>query len=281
MKTAWKLPCILVVLVVVSVLVLYGIPALSTPEIPVYRYGVVHSYHHDRFAFTEGLACDRGILIEGTGLNGNSSVRQVNITTGEVIRIQTLPDRYFGEGVTVFGSEVAQQTEDSGIGFLYDRETLEPLGTFNYTTKGWGIAWDGQHLIMSDGTSTLYFIEPDTFSEVRRIDVRAGGVPVNNLNELEYVNGEIYANVWPSSLIARISPETGTVTGIIDLRGLLPGYEQEQIGWSEITGIRGDTSIPFNEEACLNGIAYDPAGEKLYVTGKLWPELFEIQIVPV
>jgi glutamine cyclotransferase len=280
MKGAEQLSCVLgVFFLVLAVLAFSGVISLPPGEIPVYRYEVVHSYPHDRFAFTEGLAWDRGILIESTGLKGGSTLRQVNLTTGEIIRVRHLADQYFGEGVTVFGSQTIQLTYDSHVGFIYDPDSLEPLGTFYYSTMGWGIAWDGRYLIMSDGSSTLYFLDPETYREVRRIDVKAMGEPVGNLNELEYVNGVVYANVWPTNRIAMISPETGEVTGWIDLSGLLLDEAQEQAGPSGIENYPEHPSVHFDTEDCLNGIAYDPGGDRLFVTGKFWPELFEIRLV--
>lgn len=270
---------LIVVCLAIAALIVIGFPAPADPKTPVYRYEVVHAYPHDRFAFTEGLAYSQGMLIEGTGLNGNSTLRRVNLSTGEVVQEQQLAPEYFGEGVTVFGDRVAEITEDSHVGFIYNTTTLEQVGNFGYPGEGWGITWDGTDLIMSDGTPVLHFLNPGTFAEVRQVNVQDRGVPVKNLNELEYVNGEIYANVWPTDQIVIISPATGQVTGWIDLTGLLPPQERGLIGWSAIAWLNGHTSIPFGEEACLNGIAYDPAGDRLFVTGKLWPELFEIRVV--
>ncbi len=279
MKTVGKLSCVLVVLIIAitffSALLIPG----PEPGIPVYTYEVVHSYPHDRFAFTEGLAWDRGILIESTGLKGDSTLRRVNLTTGEVISVRHLADRYFGEGVTVLGTEVIQLTYDSHTGFINDAVSLETMGTFNYSTMGWGITWDGKNLIMSDGSSTLYFLDSETYREVRRIEVNALEVPVTSLNELEYVHGEIYANVWPTDRIAMISPDTGEVTGWIDLSGLLPEGEREQDGRSGIVNYPENPSGHFDKEDCLNGIAYDQDGGRLFVTGKFWPRLYEIRVV--
>lgn len=280
MKLGRVQSCILAFIITAGLIAFSGCVTRTPTEIPVYRCEVIHTYPHDRFAFTEGLAYSGGMLIESTGLQGNSTLREVNLTSGEILRIRHLPDAVFGEGVTVSGDRIAQLTENSGFGIVYERETMQPLGTFNYSTAGWGIAWDGRNLIMSDGTSFLYFIDSATFRLVRRIGVKAQGVPVNNLNELEYVNGEIYANIFPTDRIARISPQTGEVKGWIDLQGLLPAGDREMIGWSAIESLRENSPIPFEEQACLNGIAYDPGGDRLFVTGKLWPELFEIRLVP-
>jgi glutamine cyclotransferase len=243
--------------------------------IPVYGYEIIASFPHDRHAFTEGLAYSDGILIEGTGLFGKSTVRTVNLETGEVIRVQNLSDEYFGEGVSVSGDKIYQLTEEARLGFMYNRETLEPEGRFPYPSAGWGLTTDGRSLIMSDGSALLYFLDPETFSRTRTIEVQAGGVPVRSLNELEYVNDQIYANIWPTDRIAMISPMTGEVLGWIDLDGILSPEGREEIGWSEIGGWDGNTSSSW---ACLNGIAYDPAGKRLFVTGKLWPSLYEIRL---
>lgn len=190
-----------------------------------------------------------------------------------------LADEYFGEGITLVDDKIIQLTEEANIGFVYDLNTLEPITLFHYPTKGWGITWDGQYLIMSDGSASLYFLDPETFKQVRHIEVHAHDTPVDRLNELEYVQGEIYANIWPTDRIARISPQTGAVIGWIDLTSLLSLPDAKMIGWSEIEGMKGKTSIPFKKEACLNGIAYDPKNNRLFVTGKLWPKLFEIELI--
>jgi glutamine cyclotransferase len=279
MKTEGKLSCVLVVLIVAIAIFSALLVPGPKPGIPAYHYEVVHAYPHDRYAFTEGLAWDEGVLIESTGLWGSSTLRRVNLTPGEVISVRHLDDRYFGEGVTVHGTRIIQLTYDSHTGFINDAVSLESMGTFNYSTMGWGITWDGKNLIMSDGSSTLYFLDPETYREVRRIEVNALEVPVTSLNELEYVHGEIYANVWPTNRIAMISPETGEVTGWIDLSGLLPDEALEQDGRSGIVNYPENPSGHFNKEDCLNGIAYDPGGGRLFVTGKFWPGLYEIQVV--
>jgi glutamine cyclotransferase len=247
------------------------------PDIPIFRYKVIKSYPHDRFAFTEGLAYVDGYLIEGTGLPGKSTLRRVNLETGEIILINKLGDRFFGEGIAVFDNKIVQITESNNIGFVYDFNSFEQVGEFHYPTKGWGITWDGANLIMSDGTSALNFLDPETFTRVRQIDVHDNHGSIANLNELEYVDGEIYANIWPTDRIARISPQTGKVLGWIDLEGLLTPEDRKMIGWSELKGVK--LSIPIEKEASLNGIAYDPEKERLLVTGKLWPKLFEIELI--
>jgi glutamine cyclotransferase len=248
------------------------------PEgIPVSGYEIVNTFPHDRTAFTEGLVFSDGILIEGTGLLGRSTLRKVRPETGEIISLQRLPDEYFGEGVTVLGDTVFQVTERAGIGFLSDFRTLQTEGTFPCPIPGWGLTHDGQYLIVSDGSDELTFLDPESFRPVRQVKVRAGNVPVSSLNELEYVDGEIYANVWPTDRIARISPRTGEVLGWIDLGGILPASEREEVVRPEIA-TRGENIS--SSWTCLNGIAYDTEGKRLFVTGKLWPSLYEVRLIP-
>ena len=233
-------------------------------QTPVYTYRVVKAYPHDPKAFTQGLVYHDGVLYEGTGLRGRSSLRQVELETGKVLQTHSLNGRYFGEGITLWQNRIIQLTWTSRIGFVYNRETFETLREFSYRTEGWGITHDGNRLIMSDGTDTLYFLDPDTFKEIGSIQVRYQDKPVTNLNELEYINGEIFANVWQTDLIARISPQTGCVLSWIDLTGLLESKRD---------------SAPSGSEDVLNGIAYDELEDRLFVTGKLWPKLFEIKLV--
>jgi len=228
---------------------------------PVYGYRIVHVYPHDRGAFTQGLFYLDGYLYEGTGLYGSSTLRKVKPETGEVVERRALPEQYFGEGIVNWGPLIVQLTWQNAIGLVYRRAGFEPQRSFQYSGEGWGLTQDGQHLIMSDGTSALRFWDPVTYRETRRLPVTDEGAPVERLNELEYVRGEIYANVWQTDRIARISPITGHVTAWIDLEGLLK--ETDRI-------IRVDV---------LNGIAYDAQGDRLFVTGKLWPKLFEITLV--
>jgi len=226
---------------------------------PVSKYRVVRVYPHDPEAFTQGLVYLDGFLYEGTGLNGRSSIRKVKLENGEVVQIQKVDSQYFGEGIAVKGDTIYELTWQSEIGFLYDRATFTRKGTFNYKGEGWGLTHDGQRLIMSDGTAFLRFLDPVTLKELSRIQVKDGTSPVGNLNELEYVKGDILANVWQSHRIARISPKTGRVIAWLDLEGLLTPREAQQAD-------------------VLNGIAYDAAGDRVFVTGKLWPKLFEIKI---
>ena len=230
----------------------------STPP-STYGYEVVRSYPHDRSAFTQGLIYRGGALYEGTGLNGRSGIRKVRLETGEVLQLQPLPQQYFGEGITDWKGQLIQLTWQSQVGFVYDLQTFQQQRTFSYTGEGWGLTHDDARLILSDGSANLRFFDPATLKETGRITVRDQNGPVPQLNELEYVKGEIFANVWQTERIARIAPRDGRVTGWIDLHGLLSPSEQS------------GTDV-------LNGIAYDAAGDRLFVTGKLWPRVFEIKL---
>lgn len=235
--------------------------ATPTPVPPtVYGYRVVNTFPHDPVAFTQGLVYDGGGLLEGTGRWGESTLREVALETGSVLRSHALEPQYFGEGITLLGDRIYQLTWQEQTGFVYDRNTFAPLATFTYPHEGWGITHDGARLIVSDGTQTIRFWDPETLLETGRITVRDNEGPVNRLNELEYINNEIWANIWLTDLIARISPETGDVLGYVDLSGLL------------------DTSAPAQPVDVLNGIAYDEATGRIFVTGKLWPSLFEIEV---
>jgi glutamine cyclotransferase len=227
---------------------------------PVSGYRIERVYPHDPNAFTQGLQYVDGFLYETTGLNGRSSLRKVKLETGEVLQKRDLPAKYFGEGFTVWRSSIIQLTWQSEIAFVYDKATFEPRGQFSYVGEGWGLTHDGTSLIMSDGSERLRFLDPVTFAERRRLPVSANGTPVRHLNELEVVKGEILANIWQSDYLARIAP-TGRVTGWINLNGLLPPAERAGVD-------------------VLNGIAHDPERDRLFVTGKLWPKLFEISLVP-
>jgi glutamine cyclotransferase len=242
----------------------FAVPQRSiASRAPVAGYRVEHVYPHDPEAFTQGLVYLDGVFYEGTGLNGRSSIRKVRIENGEVLQIQKLDPQYFGEGIAVVGETIFELTWQSGVGFLYDRASLQRTGTFTYRGEGWGLTHDGKRLIMSDGTAFLQFLDPATRKVASRLEIRDGRTPVIHLNELEYVKGEIFANVWQTDRIARISPKTGQVTGWIDLKGLLTARELAQ-----------------SADMVLNGIAYDPRNDRLFVTGKLWPKVFEIRIVP-
>ena len=229
---------------------------------PEYTFEVVRQFPHDPTAFTQGFTYHDGYFYEGTGRTGKSSLRQVNPETGQVVRKADLAPDLFGEGVTVLGNKVFQLTWLSHLGFLYDLGDFHLLRTFQYSGEGWGLTTDDHDLFMSDGSSEIRVLDASTFAEKQRIKVRDSGKPVDQLNELEFVEGEIYANVWHSDRIARISPQTGKVVGWIDLTGILgPFYQREP-------------------EAVLNGIAYDREGKRLFVTGKLWPKIFEIKVIP-
>jgi glutaminyl-peptide cyclotransferase len=224
-------------------------------------YQIVHTYPHDAKAFTQGLVFVDGQLYESTGQNGRSSVRMVDLATGHVLQKHDLPEEYFGEGLTDWGSNLIQLTWKAQKGFVYDRFSFSLLRTFEYEGEGWGLTHDETQLIMSDGSSQLRFLDPKSFRVTRRVRVTdEDGRAVENLNELEYLHGEIYANIWHSEEIARISPRTGKVLGWIDLSGIIDKRELH------------------DPEAVLNGIAYDAVGDRLFVTGKFWPKLFEIRV---
>lgn len=251
----------------VVVVALAAMGALSLPTclesptaVPTYTYRVVNTYPHDPEAFTQGLEYEGGFLFESTGQYGHSSLRKVVLETGKVVQQHDLADTFFGEGITLLGDAIIQLTWRQSTGFVYDKASFEVQRTFLYATEGWGLTHDDTHLIMSDGTATLQFLDPSTFEVTGQLLVQEKGAPVTRLNELEYVQGQIFANVWQSNRIVRINPESGQVTGWIDLKGLLPA------------GTSADV---------LNGIAYDAAADRLFVTGKLWPNVFEIELVEV
>jgi glutamine cyclotransferase len=241
--------------------VLSAAPA-QPPQPPVYGYRIVHTYPHDRAAFTQGLEYHDGFLYESTGLNGKSGIRRVALESGMVLHQAAIDEQYFGEGITVLNHRLLELTWQSHRGFIYDADTFRDAGGFQYPGEGWGLANDGRRIFMSDGTAQIRFWNPSTLEETGRITVHDGPQQVASLNELEYVRGEIYANVWTTDRIVRADPSDGRVTGWIDLTGLLTPAE-----------IAEGADV-------LNGIAYDPATDRLFVTGKLWPKLFEIQLVP-
>ena len=250
--------CLLIWLLIASV-------SLALAQSPNSRhrdtYRLIHTYPHDPQAFTQGLVFVDGHLYESTGLPGRSSVRMVDLATGKVLQKYDLPAQYFGEGLTDWDSRLIQLTWQAHEGFVYDRFSFSQLRSFPYAGEGWGLTHDKTQLIMSDGTSYLRFLNPATFKETKRIRVTdESGHPVDQLNELEFVSGEIYANVWQTDEIVRISPRTGKILGRIDLTGIIDKRELS------------------DPAAVLNGIAYDAATGRLFVTGKLWPKLFEIQI---
>jgi glutaminyl-peptide cyclotransferase len=238
--------------------------ATPGPAQPTDTYQVIHSYPHDAQAFTQGLIYLDGHLYESTGINGKSSLRKENLETGSIEQFAEVPSKYFAEGLTEWGNTLIQLTWQSHVALVYDRATFHFLRTLPYTGEGWGLTHDDKSIILSDGTAQLRFLDPTTFKELRRITVKDHGKPIppDQLNELEYIHGEIYANLWHTDKIARISPATGKVLGYIDLTNLLPAAQH---------------SAP---EAVLNGIAYDAQHDRLFVTGKLWPRIFEIKVIP-
>lgn len=227
-----------------------------------FTYRTIAQFPHDSDAFTQGLEWRDGELYESTGLHGQSTLRQVDMDTGEVLQQTRLDPWYFGEGITVLGDRIYQLTWQSRTGFIYGKETFELIDRFTYDTEGWGLTNDGARLIMSDGTAAIHFLDPISLERTGGIDaVEDAGLPVTRLNELEYAEGMLYANVWKTDYIIRIDIETGSVTGWIDLSGLLPDY------------------LRTSGEDVLNGIAYLPESDHLLVTGKRWPYLFEIELV--
>lgn len=228
-----------------------------------YTYGIVNTYPHSTSAFTEGLIFSEGYLYESTGLNGQSSLRRVDLTTGDVLKEYNLPSQYFGEGITIFNNTIIQLTWQSHIGFIYDKNTFALLGNFTYPTEGWGLTFDGKQLIMSDGTDNLYFLNPTTFQRTGQVQVHDGKEQITQINELEYINGQVYANIWQTNKIAIINPQTGQVTG-----------------WINLTGLPAETAVNSNPNAVLNGIAYDQQNNRLFVTGKDWPSLYQINLLP-
>jgi len=237
-------------------------PQASAPAKPEYTFTVVQVFPHDTSAYTQGLAYRDGFLYEGTGRNGRSSLRKVRLETGEVIQRVDLGSEFFGEGITIVQNKVLQLTWTSKVAFVYDLNDFHLLRKFSYSGEGWGLATDGRELFLSDGTSEIRVLDVETFHEKRRLKIHDGSTPIEQLNELEFVEGQIFANVWHSNRIARISPQTGDVVGWIDLSGLLSSVYR------------------LEPEAVLNGIAYDPSRKRLFVTGKLWPSVFEIRLAP-
>lgn len=246
---------------VAAVLACLPAPAAWAISAPVYGYRVLHAYPHDPHAFTEGLFYQDGALYESTGLEGHSTIRREVLETGQVVQERPIASQYFGEGIVAWRGRLIELTWRSQVGFIYDLASFEPRSSFRYPGEGWALTHDDHRLIMSDGTADLRFLDPDTLAETGRLRVTDDGQAVDNLNELEWVKGEIYANIWQTNMIVRIDPASGHVVGWIDLAGLLP------------RGERRGTDV-------LNGIAYDAEHDRLFVTGKLWPELFEIKLVP-
>jgi glutamine cyclotransferase len=233
----------------------------ASAQVPEYTYRIIHTYPHDPLAFTQGLEYRGGFLYEGTGLEGSSMLRKLDLETGKVLQAIPLEEQFFGEGITVLNDRILELTWQHHRGFIYEQSTFRLLKTFEYPGEGWGLTNDGKQIFMSDGTADIRCWNPDTLNETRRFTVHDGNRPIAMLNELEFVRGEIYANVWQTDRIARISPVDGRVLGWIDLSGLLT--EEERTHGANV----------------LNGIAYDRAGDRLFVTGKMWPKLFEIRLV--
>jgi len=257
----WLLAAVVVALIIsfslAAYIGLYNKPANN--ETLNYEYTVVNAYLHDTNAFTEGLVYEDGFLYESTGLYGNSTLRKVKLETGEILQLHAMSSDFFGEGITIFGDRIIQLTWKPGRGFVYDKNTFEIKDEFTYPTEGWGITNDGNKLIMSDGTANLYFLNPETFEKTGQVEVHDESGPVVRLNELEYINGDIYANVWLEEKIAIINVQTGQVKGWVNLTGL---YDTRNI----------------DPENVANGIAYDTDGARLFVTGKRWPQLFEVKL---
>jgi glutamine cyclotransferase len=245
-----------------ALLLLASCGAGTPAEPPVHSYRIVREYPHDPTAFTQGLLYLDGKLYESTGLNRQSTVREVRLEDGKVLRSVSIPPQYFGEGLVDWGPDLLSLTWQDGVGFRWNRADFRRKGEFRYPGEGWGLTQDGKNIIMSDGTSQLRFLDPATMAERKRVAVTYRGQPVERLNELEWVKGEIFANIWMGRRIARIDPKSGEVKGWIDLSRLA------------LDNANGDP------DAVLNGIAYDAKGDRLFVTGKNWAKLFEIDIVP-
>jgi glutamine cyclotransferase len=260
--------CVVVIIVLAAsiLIVLENNNASASSSAAHYSYKVVNTYPHDTSAFTEGLLYYGGFLYESSGLNvtygGVSTLRMENLTTGAVVQEYTLPSQYFGEGITIINNTIIQLTWQSNIGFIYDKNTFALLGNFTFPTQGWGLTNDGTQLIMSDGTDHLYFLNPTTFKQTAEITVHDGNTDITNVNSLAWINGEIYANIWQKNEIAIINPQTGQVKA-----------------WMNLTGLPDEAASELNSDAVLNGIAYDQQNNRIFVTGKDWPNLYQIEVV--
>jgi glutamine cyclotransferase len=266
----------LVIVIAVAVIIILGALTLifwinnnpsTNSTVTHYGYTIVNTYPHDKSAFTEGLVYSNGFLFESSG-SGNgpdylSTLRRVNLTTGKVLQEYTLPSQYFGEGIAIVDNTIIQLTWRSQIGFIYDKNTFALLGNFTYPTQGWGLTFDGKRLIMSDGSDNLYFLDPTTFQRTGDVQVHDGNTSIANINSLDYINGDVYANVWLTNRIAIINPETGQVRA-----------------WIDLTGLPAAVASNSNINAVLNGIAYDQQNNRLFVTGKDWSSLYQIKLVP-
>jgi len=252
---------IVIFVAAISVVALNLNPPSSPSNLPrFYNYKIINVYPHSTTAYTQGLVFDDdGFIFESVGGWGSSYLRKIDLETGDILKEHKLSDAYFAEGLVLVNNTLIQLTWLSELGFVFDKETFDLLHTFDYETQGWGLTFDGERLIMSDGSSTLVFLDPLTYDKIGEISVKDGEVPVTELNELEYINNEIYANIWKEDKIAIIDPQTGTVNGWIDLTGLY--------------GPRGYDDV-------LNGIAYDEKTNRLFITGKNWPYLYHVEIVP-
>lgn len=250
----------------VLALLLFSLPVAA--EVPIYDYQIVARYPHNTASFTQGLEFRDGFLYEGTGKNGRSTLSKINFEDGQVLQSKRLASRYFGEGISIVGERIFQLTWQSNIVFVYDLESFETITSHYHPTEGWGLTFDGEQLILSDGSATLQFIDPETFQVSRTVEVTLQGRPIRNLNELEYINGEVWANVWMTNEIVRIDPASGNINSVVDLNGLI---DETTVGGSD---------------GVLNGIAWIPNADpeagagsgRLFVTGKLWADLFEIEI---
>lgn len=245
---------------------IFALPALGLGSahaaIPVYAFMVKHTYPHDTGAFTQGLYIKDGALFESTGMKGQSSIRRVQLETGRVLQKIDLASEFFGEGIAPVGADIVSLTWTSKVGFVYDAKTLKLKRKFTYEGEGWGLTTNGKQVFMSDGTPAIRILDPKTLTEIKRIQVSAGGKPVANLNELEWVDGQLFANVWGTDVIARIDPASGDV-----------------VGWIDLTGLKDPSWKGMGDDDVLNGIAWDANNHRLFVTGKHWPKLFEIELV--
>ena len=270
MKKRLVVAVVLIVAIVLgaSLLVFLNNSKAPIPSTAVhYTYSIANTYPHDTKAFTEGLTYADGFLYESSGLNSTygavSSLRRVDLITGDVVQEYTLPSQYFGEGIAIVNNTIIQLTWQSHKGFIYDKNTFALLGNFSYPTEGWGLTFDGKQLIMSDGSDHLYFLNPTTFQRTGQVRVHDGNTNIVNINSLQYINGDVYANIWQTNRIAIINPQTGQVKA-----------------WIDLTGLPAEVAINLNPNAVLNGIAYDQQNNRLFVTGKDWPSLYQIKLVP-
>jgi glutamine cyclotransferase len=251
---------LIIVTVIASFIAINQWQTATTNPPTLYKFEILNTYPHDTTAFTQGLVYNNGSFFESTGGYGTSTLRKVDLETGQVTKEFKLTDQFFGEGLTQINNELLQLTWQENTGFIYEKNTFDPIGNFSYATEGWGLTYDGSNLIMSDGTSNLYFLNPTTYQEVRQINVLDGNNSITYINELEYVNGDIYANIWLTEKIAIINPQNGQIKGWINMTGL---YQ------------------PQGSNDVLNGIAYDQQSNRLFVTGKNWPNIYEIKILPI